>query len=43
MPVGFYELLQVPPDASPEKVRALPLTTRREVQLSAAVLDEVTP
>lgn len=22
MPVGFYELLQVPPDASPEKVRA---------------------
>jgi hypothetical protein len=28
---------------SPEKVRALPSTTRREVQLSAAVLDEVSP
>ncbi|MDP3500387.1 MAG: hypothetical protein Q8S33_08645 [Myxococcales bacterium] len=28
---------------SPEKVRALPVTTRREVQLSVAVLDEVTP
>ncbi len=28
---------------SPEKVRALPFTTRRDVQLTAAVLDEVTP
>lgn len=28
---------------SAEKVRALPFTTRRDVQLTAAVLDEVTP